>query len=72
MRDAQGHWTSTIYPGPKNNFVFNASTIFWAQALSSPPGHILPWAHNVRPHGPDERVEIITDNLLRQATKGCL
>ena len=32
------HWTATIYPGPKGNFVFNASTIFWAQGLSSPPG----------------------------------
>ncbi len=26
-------WTATIYPGPKGNFVFNASTIFWAQGL---------------------------------------
>jgi hypothetical protein len=60
-------WTSTIYPGPKNNFVFNASTIWWAQGLSSPPGHMLPWAHGVRPHGPDVRVERITNNLLRRA-----
>ena len=36
------NWTATIYPGPKGNFVFNASTIFWAQGLSSPPGHTLP------------------------------
>ena len=49
-------WTATIYPGPKGNFVFNASTIFWAQGLSSPPGHTLPWSHWSRPHGPDERV----------------
>ena len=60
-------WTATIYPGPKGNFVFNASTIWWAQGLSSPPGHILPWAHWVRPHGPDPRVQRITENLLRQA-----
>lgn len=60
-------WTATIYPGPKGNFVFNASTIFWAQGLSSPPGHMLPWSHNVRPHGPDERVQRITHNLLRRA-----
>ena len=46
-------WTATIYPGPKGNFVFNASTIFWAQGLSSPPGHTLPWSHWSRPHGPD-------------------
>jgi hypothetical protein len=61
------HWTATIYPGPKNNFVFNASTIFWCQDLSSPPGHMIPWSHWSRPHGPDERVQKITSNLLRRA-----
>lgn len=60
-------WTATIYPGPKDNFVFNAATIWWAQGLSSPPGHILPWSHGVRPHGPDSRVQRITGNLLRKA-----
>ncbi|MCR4416039.1 MAG: hypothetical protein NUV77_26790, partial [Thermoguttaceae bacterium] len=60
-------WTATICPGPKGNFVFNASTIFWAQGLSSPPGHTLPWTHWTRPHGPDERVQKITHNLLRRA-----
>jgi hypothetical protein len=60
-------WTATIYPGPKGNFVFNASTIFWAQGLSDPPGHVLPWSHWTRPHGPDERVQQITHNLLRRA-----
>lgn len=63
-----GHWTSTIFPGPKDNFVFNASTIYWAQGLASPPGHILPWSHWSRPHGPDARVQQITENLLRRAT----
>jgi len=62
-------WTATIYPGPKNNFVFNASTIFWAQGLSSPPGHVLPWSHWSRPHGPDKRIQKITQNLLNQALK---
>jgi hypothetical protein len=61
------HWTATIYPGPKGNFVFNAATIFWAQGLSSPPGHMLPWSHWSRPHGPDDRVQRITHNLLRRA-----
>jgi hypothetical protein len=60
-------WTSTIYPGPKGNFVFSASTIFWAQGLSAPPGHTLPWSHWSRPHGPDERVQRITANLLERA-----
>ncbi|MBL8292326.1 MAG: hypothetical protein JNN08_10850, partial [Bryobacterales bacterium] len=63
------HWTSTIYSGPRDNFVFNASTIWWSQGLSSPPGHILPWSHWVRPHGPDERVQRITANLLNRALK---
>jgi len=57
-------WTATIYPGPKNNFVFNGATIFWCQGLSSPPGHMLPWSHWSRPHGPDPRVQKITQNLL--------
>ena len=64
------HWTATIYPGPKGNFVFNAATIFWAQGLSSPPGHTLPWTHWTRPHGPDKRVQRITHNLLKRAIEG--
>ena len=60
-------WQATVYPGPKDNFVFNASTIFWAQGLSNPPGHTLPWSHWSRPHGPDERVQRITHNVLRRA-----
>jgi hypothetical protein len=65
-----GRWTATIYPGPKRNFVFNAATIWWAQGLDSPPGHVLPWAHGSRPHGPDERVRRTTHNLLRRAIDG--
>lgn len=61
------HWTATIFPGPKGNLVFNAATIFWAQGLSSPPGHILPWSHWSRPHGPDARVQRITENVLKRA-----
>lgn len=60
-------WAATIYPGPEGNFVFNASTIFWCQGLSSPPGHMLPWSHWSRPHGPDERVQRITKNLMDRA-----
>jgi hypothetical protein len=61
-------WTATIYPGPKGNYVFNAATIFWAQGLSRPPGHVLPWSHWNRPHGPDPRVQQITRNLLARAS----
>jgi len=62
-------YAATIYPGPKGGFVFNASTIFWAQGLSSPPGHMLPWSHNTRPHGPDDRVIRMTHNLLQRAIR---
>ncbi len=61
------NWASVIYPGPKGNFVFHASTIFWAQGLSAPPGHTLPWSHWSRPQGPDSRVQRITHNLLQRA-----
>jgi hypothetical protein len=62
-----GKYAATIYPGPRNNFVFNATTIWWSQGLSDPPGHMLPWSHWSRPHGPDERVQRITANLLKRA-----
>ena len=62
-----GKYAATIYPGPKGNFVFNATTIWWSQGLSDPPGHIIPWSHWSRPHGPDERVQRITANLLKRA-----
>jgi hypothetical protein len=61
------HWTATVYRGPRGSVVFNAATIFWAQGLSSPPGHMLPWSHWSRPHGPDARVQRITANVLRRA-----
>ncbi|MDO8544704.1 MAG: hypothetical protein Q7S40_30040 [Opitutaceae bacterium] len=61
------HWTATVHPGPRKNFVFNAATIFWAQGLSRPPGHMPPWSHWNRPHGPDERVQRIARNLLERA-----
>jgi hypothetical protein len=64
--DAEAHWTATVYPGPKNNLVFNAATIFWAQGLSAPPGHVPPISHYGRPHGPDARVQRITRNLLER------
>lgn len=64
--ERESHYTATIYPGPKNNLVFNASTIFWSQGLASPPGHMPPWSHNGRPHGPDMRVQRITRNVFER------
>lgn len=61
----QANWTSTIYPGPKSNVVFNASTIYWSIGLTTPPGFVLPYAHHGRPHGPDPRVQQITHNFLK-------
>jgi hypothetical protein len=65
--DVPQRWTATLYPGPRENFVFNAATIFWPQGLSSPPGHTLPWSHWSRPHGADARVQQITRNVLDRA-----
>ncbi|QOV92354.1 hypothetical protein IPV69_06630 [Humisphaera borealis] len=57
-------FTATVYPGPKGNWVFNASTIFWSMGLSQPPGLVPPISHYGRPHGPDARVQRITSNFL--------
>ena len=62
-------WQAVIFDGPKGNFIFNASTIWWAQAMSKPPGHVPVWSHYSRPHGPDARVQRITANLLKRALR---
>jgi hypothetical protein len=61
-----GRYTSTLYDGPKNNVVYNAATIWWANGLSSPPGHVNPVRHGVKQQGPDERVQQITHNLFKR------
>jgi len=61
-----GHYSSTLYDGPKDNVVFNAATIWWANGLSSPPGHVSPSRHGVNQQGPDERVQQITRNLFER------
>ena len=58
-----GTYTATIYPGPKNNFVFNAATCWWADALSAPPGYIRPKIYHA-PRGPDARAQRIMQNIL--------
>lgn len=67
-RERSATFTATVYPGPKGNQVFNASTIFWSEGLSAPPGHIPPHSHYGRPQGPDKRVQKITANLLERFT----
>ena len=61
-----GRYSSTLYDGPKNNVVFNAATIWWANGLSSPPGHVNPSRHGVVQQGPDKRVQRITHNLFQR------
>jgi hypothetical protein len=60
---AEGTYTSTLYPGPKGNLVFNAATIWWGDGLSEPPGYVRPKVYT-EPQGPDARVQRITRNLL--------
>ena len=59
----EGLYTATLYPGPKGNLVFNASTCWWSDALSEPPGYVRPEVYT-KPLGPDPRAQRITRNLL--------
>ena len=58
-----GNYAATLYDGPKRNFVFNASTCWWADGLAAPPGYVRPSVYT-SPLGPDPRVQQITSNLL--------
>lgn len=60
-----GVYTATIYPGPRGNFVFNAATCWWADAISSPPGYVRPSVYT-SPAGPDTRAQRITANVLKR------
>jgi N,N-dimethylformamidase beta subunit-like protein len=61
----EGVFTATIYPGPKKNFVFNASSCWWADGISEPPGYVRPSAYTT-PKGPDPRAQQITRNILER------
>jgi len=63
-----GTYTATVYPGPKGNFVFNASTIWWADGISEPPGYVRPKVYT-EPKGPDARVQRMTKNILDRMIK---
>ncbi len=58
-----GTYAATLYPGPKHNFVFNASTCWWGDGLSAPPGYVRPSVYT-SPKGPDPRAQQITRNIL--------
>ena len=55
---------ATVYNGPKGNVVFDAGSIWWAQGLSSPPGHVLPANGAAKPQGPDKRVQRMMKNVF--------
>jgi hypothetical protein len=62
---------AVVYPGPKGNWVFNAGTIWWAEGLSQPPGHI-PAGHvygGAHTFGINPHVQTITSNLLNRMIK---
>jgi hypothetical protein len=60
-----GAYTATVYPGPKGNVVFNASSCWWGDGLSEPPGYMRPAAYT-KPRGQDRRAQRITQNLLER------
>ena len=65
---ADSSHAATIYDGPMGNAVFNAACIWYAQGLSSPPGHVLP-ANRAKPQGPDPRLQRMTANLFDRFIK---
>jgi hypothetical protein len=64
-----GLYTATLYPGPRGNVVFNASTCWWADGLAEPPGYVRPSVYTT-PQGPDARVQQITSNVLHRMLHG--
>ena len=60
---------ATVYNGPKGNVVFDAGSIWWAQGLSSPPGHVLPANGAARPQDPDKRVQSMMKNVFDRFIK---
>ena len=62
---ARGTYAATVYNGAKGNFVFNASTCWWADGISAPPGYMRPKAYT-EPKGPDARAQQITANILER------
>lgn len=57
-------YSTTIYPGPKENFVFNAATCWWSLPLSSPPGFRNPPGKDFSRDDP--RLQQMTKNLLNR------
>ncbi len=65
----EGEFTATVYPGARRSFVFNASSCWWADGLSEPPGYVRPSVYTT-PKGPDARAQRITANVLDRMRRG--
>jgi len=62
--------TAVVYPCAKGNWVFNAGTIWWAEGLSQPPGHIPAGTNGMmRTYGVNKYVQKITSNILNRMIK---
>lgn len=57
---------AVVYPCDAGNWVFNAGTIWWAEGLSQPPGHIPARTGRSGPHGVNESVRTVTRNVLNR------
>jgi len=62
--------SAVVYPCIKGNWVFNAGTIWWPEALAQPPGHI-PAGYNpeMRTFGVQPKIQQITSNILNRMIK---
>ena len=64
-----GQYSATLYPGPRDNFVFNAATCWWADSLSAPPGYVRPQVYTA-PRGPNRWAQQITRNIVGRMVGG--
>lgn len=64
-----GKFAAVVFPCPKGNWVFNASTIWWNEGLSNPPGHAPAASRLGRTFGVDSRVQRITANFLNRCLR---
>lgn len=64
-----GTFTATVHSGPRGNVIFNASSCWWGDSLSAPPGYVRPSVYT-SPQGPDSRAQRITQNVLAAMRRG--
>jgi len=64
-----GTFTATVHSGPRANVIFNASTCWWGDGLSEPPGYVRPSVYT-SPLGPDPHAQRITQNILDAMRRG--